>query len=182
MFLMAMAAAAAVPGTGGAMAAAYDTLCTGRDDSPGAVLALADRAGWRSAGPGMPEAFDPAFDRFTIAGDATLKLDVRETIVRDERLASCGISTQVPEPGLVADVQAMLGFAPALNLATSATFFALREDGRWRDAKAVSRAEFAAAKPPANSTASSRPARRIRQPSSPSASAPPRGADAGALS
>ena len=148
MFLMAMAmaAAAAVPGTGGAMAAAYDALCTGRDDSPVAVLALADRAGWRSAGPGMPEAFDPAFDRFTIAGDATLKLDVRETIVRDERLASCGISTQVPEPGLVADVQAMLGFAPALNLATSATFFALREDGRWRDAKAVSRAEFAAAK------------------------------------
>jgi hypothetical protein len=146
MFLMAMAAAAAVPGTGGAMAAAYDTLCTGQDSSPTAVLALADRAGWRSAGPGMPDRFDPAFDRFTIAGDATLELDVRETIVRDERLASCGISTPIAVPGLVADVQAMLGFAPALNLATSATFFALREDGQWRDAKAVSRAEFAAAK------------------------------------
>lgn len=144
MFLMAMAAA--VSGTGGAMAAAYDILCTGQDGSPGAVLALADRAGWRSAGPGMPDGFDPAFDRFILAGDATLKLDVRETIVRDERLASCGISTPAPQPGLVADVQAMLGFAPALNLATSATFFALREGGRWKNASALSPAELAAAK------------------------------------
>ena len=147
MFLMAMlAAAAVVPGTAGAMTAAYDTLCVQGDDSPQVVLALAERNGWRSGGPGAPKEFDPAFDRFIQAGDATLMLDVRAMTSHGERRETCGISTASPQPALVADVQALLGFAPSFHLASSATFFAVRQNGMWKDGAKLTRAEFAAAK------------------------------------
>lgn len=146
MFLMTMAAAAAVPETGLAMTAAYDALCMKGDGSPQAVLAQADRNGWHRGGSGAPTDFDPAFDRFLQAGDATLILDVRETASHGERRAICGISTALPQPALIADVQAMLGFAPSFHVAASATFFALRENGKWKDGSKLTRAEFAAAK------------------------------------
>jgi hypothetical protein len=148
MFLMAMVAAAGipVPATDQAMTAAYVDLCTRDGGVPQGVLALADREGWRSGGPGAPKGFDPAHDRFILAGDATLELDVRENMVRDERFDTCGITTAGPQAALAADVQAMLGFAPALHIGTSATFYATRENGVWKDASKLTRAEFAAAK------------------------------------
>jgi hypothetical protein len=146
MFVMAMAAATAAPETAQAMTAAYQSLCVAGDGSPQAVLARADRSGWRRGGAGAPKAFDPAFDRFIQAGDGTLMLDVRENVSLGERRTVCGISTASPQPALVADVQAMLGIAPTYRAAASATFFALRENDIWSDGSKLSRAEFTVAK------------------------------------
>ena len=146
MLVMAMAAAAAVPDSPQAMTTAYQSLCVTGDASPQSVLARADRSGWRRGGADAPKDFDPAFDRFIQAGDGTLMLDVRESVSLGERRTVCGISTGSPQPALIADVQAMLGVAPSYRAATSATFFAVRENGTWKDGSKLSRAEFAVAK------------------------------------
>ncbi|MFA6113106.1 MAG: hypothetical protein WC729_03920 [Sphingomonas sp.] len=143
---MAMAAAVAVPDSARAMTAAYESLCMAGDQSPQAVLALADRSGWRRSGADAPKNFDPAFDRLIRAGDATLMLDVRDSVSLGERRTICGISTASPQPALIADVQAMLGVAPTYHVAASATFFAVRENGTWKDGSKLTRAEFTVAK------------------------------------
>jgi hypothetical protein len=146
MIVMAMAAAVAVPDSARAMTAAYESLCMAGDQSPQTVLALADRSGWRRSGADAPKNFDPAFDRFIQAGNATLLLDVRDNVSVGERRTVCGISTSLPQPALIADVQAMLGIVPSYRLAASATFFAVRENGAWKDGSKLTRAGFAAAK------------------------------------
>jgi len=145
-FLMAMAAVPATPDTARAMTTAYESLCATGDTSPQSVLARADSAGWRRGGADTPKDFDPAFDRYIRSGDETLLLDVRDSVSLGERRTMCGISTASPQPALIADVQAMLGIAPTYHVATSATFFALRENGAWKQGATLTRAEFAAAK------------------------------------
>jgi hypothetical protein len=145
MILMAVLAAVTAPATDKIMVTAYDQLCVPGSASQ-AVLSRADRDGWQSSGPDKPKDFDTAADRFKTVGTATLKLSARETSGPGERFVTCGISVATAQPDLAADVQTMLGFAPALHFGTSANFFALRENDRWLDGSQLTGKDFAAAK------------------------------------
>ncbi|WP_152616605.1 hypothetical protein [Sphingomonas sp. ERG5] len=145
MILMAVLAAVTAPATDKIMMTAYDQLCVPGSASQ-AVLSRADQAGWQSSGPGKPKDFDPSADRFKPVGTAILKLSARETGGHGELFVTCGISAATAQPDLVSDVQAMLGFAPALSFGTSANFFALRENDRWLDGSKLTGKDFAAAK------------------------------------
>lgn len=146
MLTMAMVMAAAVSGAEPAMISAYSGLCTNPGDSQPQILARADREGWRRDGAGTPADFDATADRFKVVGDTVLKLVTSRREVADETIESCGISVLAPQPALWGDVAEMLGFAPAFEMSGSATFYALREDGAWRNGSGLSKADFAAAK------------------------------------
>ncbi|MGH6617382.1 hypothetical protein [Sphingomonas sp.] len=145
MILMAVLAAVTAPATDKIMITAYDQLCVPGSASQ-AVLARADQDGWQRSGPGKPKDFDVTADRFKVVGTATLTLNARDTNVPGVRFVTCGISVATAQPDLASDLQAMLGFGPALHFGTSANFFALRENGRWRDGSTLSGKDFAAAK------------------------------------
>jgi hypothetical protein len=49
-------------------------------------------------------------------------------------------------PGIVAAAQAALGFKPALDLGTSATFYAVRTGDAWQSGAGLNSSEFATAK------------------------------------
>lgn len=145
MILMAVLAAVTAPATDKIMVTAYDQLCVPGSPSQ-TVLSHADQDGWQSSGPDKPKDFDVTADRFKIFGTAILRLNARDTNEPSARFVTCGISVTTAQPDLASDVQAMLGFAPALHFGTSANFFALRENGRWQDGSMLSGKDFAAAK------------------------------------
>jgi hypothetical protein len=145
MILMAVLAAVTAPATDKIMVTAYDEFCVpGR--AAQTVLSNADQDGWQSSGPGKPKDFDVTADRFKVVGTAILRLNARDTNEPSARFVTCGISVTTAQPDLASDVQAMLGFAPALHFGTSANFFALRENDQWLDGSKLTGKEFAAAK------------------------------------
>lgn len=135
-FLAALAVLASSPAAASAQAAktvgAFRTLCSDADASPADIRDRAQALGWRTSGPDLPPAFDPAVQRLS-PGDGSLTLQaLRETSLGEQR-DTCGVSSRLAAPNLTAAVQAWIGFAPATVLGTSANFFAVRDPTGWRD-------------------------------------------------
>lgn len=128
------------------LASAFERFCSPQDIPTQAILARADRDGWQSKGPGQPKPFDRATERFKPSDRGILELTVSDTQSAGEQRETCGVSVAAAAPGIVAATQRLLGFAPALNLGTAATFYALRRGDRWQSGAALNHADFLAAK------------------------------------
>lgn len=102
----------------------------------GAILSLADAAGWRKSGG----------DRQADSVDGTLTLHVDDSVSAGETRESCGVSLDRPAPSLVSQVNQALGVAPSFAAAGSATFLAVRTATGWRAAGTLTPAESIAAK------------------------------------
>lgn len=144
--LLAADAGATTPSPTEIVAAAYARYCALPDSSQAAVLALADRDGWRIDGFGAPIGLDPSSQRFIGRDGVTLKLVTSERTVAGEVQDSCGISTTADLPDLVDATSALLGFAPAVGERSSATFFALHDAEGWHEGAGLDREAFVAAK------------------------------------
>jgi hypothetical protein len=125
---------------------AFASLCASGDISAPSVLAHADKDGWRREGAHLPQDFNPAEDRVKDTSQGVLSLRGGSSPVPSGHLNGCAISGEFQTPGIVAAVQGVLGFSPAFNLGTSATFFATWSDNSWHSAATLSRADFLAAK------------------------------------
>jgi hypothetical protein len=146
MILWALAATAVAQARSTAMISSFTTLCVDGGTTAAAILSVADRNGWSLRGGNLPADFDPATDRVRADAGGTMKLSVHENKAGTERLESCGVSEASPAPDMIAAVQDMLGFAPAIRMAGSATFLATHDGRGWHDTSKLSREEFSAAK------------------------------------
>lgn len=116
----------------------YATFCA-LDAGAGAAIERARRRGWAPmAATGVLQGVRDPDDDWTLkAGDQH---------VASQRVSSCGIETKRTEPDLATALQRWLGFAPALRLATSATFYAVLADGAFVDASRLDPVAVAAAR------------------------------------
>lgn len=138
----AMALASASP----PIVADFAKLCEAPASSAQAILAQADRDGWRKSETGGSGRGASAAERFKDSDQGELKLVAEDTESAGERREVCGISTAAKVPDLVAATTAQLGFAPALNLGTAATFFAVRSGESLQSGAGLSQPAFLAAK------------------------------------
>jgi hypothetical protein len=124
----------------------FEKFCGPQGKSTQAILAQADRAGWKTNAAGAPRNFDPATERFKDSDQGLLKLAVATTQSAGEQRQVCGVSSASAVPGIAAATQTALGFKPALDMGTSATFFAVSTGNSWQSGAELTSSEFAAAK------------------------------------
>lgn len=125
--------------------AAFQAICATGPFTPDGALARADRQGWRSTGSELPKGFDAATMRIGPPASARLILTVSSNESSGERRDACGIGIESPTNGLASAVQQWLGFPPAMAIARSATFFAVRHNDEWLPG-AIGKAGFTEAK------------------------------------
>ena len=147
-FTLAAAASSAMPLP--PIVADFESFCGTQERSTQAVLAQADQAGWKSSATGAPKDFDPATQRLKNSDQGLLKLAVTTTQSAGEQRQTCGLTSTSAVPGIVAAAQAALGFKPALDMGTSATFYAVWNGGVWQSGAALKPSEFATAKAAGN--------------------------------
>ncbi|WP_420137685.1 hypothetical protein [Sphingomonas sp.] len=122
----------------------FQSVCGAQNQSRDGILAEAKREGW-TARPSAP-ADDGQTQRLIHAGADRLGLAVTTTHSAGEVRQACGLTSATAVPGIAAAAQSALGFKPAVDLGSAATFFAVRTGNRWRSATELTSAERAAAK------------------------------------
>jgi hypothetical protein len=125
--------------------AAFQSLCAAGSFSRAAILARAERLGWRTSGADAPKIFDPASQRLAPAGAGPLILRVTSDASKGEQRDACGIAIDAPTTGLAAAVQKWLGFQPSFAMGRSATYFAVRNRDAWQSG-VIGKSKFAQAK------------------------------------
>ena len=128
------------------MVAEFEKLCGPQGQSTQAILAQADQAGWKTSADGAPKDFDPVTQRLKDSDQGLLKLSVATTQSAGEQRQACGLTSTSAIPGIAAAMQAALGFKPALDMGTTATFFAVSTGKAWKSGAGFTSPEFAAAK------------------------------------
>ncbi|MEO1969543.1 MAG: hypothetical protein ABGW87_12625 [Sphingomonadaceae bacterium] len=97
-----------------------------------AILAAAERAGWKSGGADAPKQFDPATQRYLPTSGGALVLRAEDTTSAGETRQGCGIIPPQPDIGMAAALEQDLGVAPAFHAGTAATFNVIKTDNGWR--------------------------------------------------
>jgi hypothetical protein len=128
----------------------FERFCGAQGQSAQAILAQADQAGWKTSAPGAPKDFDPATQRLKDSDQGLIKLAVTSTQSAGEQRQVCGLNSTSAVPGIVAAAQAALGFRPALDMETTATFYAVRNGDAWQSGAGLTPPEFATAKAAGN--------------------------------
>ena len=125
----------------GEIVAAFQSLCGSGDPSPEAVLARADAKGWIRNGQDM-RGLDPRRDRVRRTPKSVLFLHAATSATAGEKQDTCGVSIHKAVEGLVPSTAGWLGFSPSPSFDRSATFFAVRNQEKWRSGAALDRAAF----------------------------------------
>jgi hypothetical protein len=143
MLLLTLAAAVSATIPDSSIVAEFQKYCEPPIATVQTVLAQADRDGWRKGGAGAPTDFDPATQRLKDTDKGLLKLGFTTVHNRDNsQWQVCGLSISSAIPNIVPATEALLGFAPFLNMGSTANFFAVRSGATWRSGTALSHAEF----------------------------------------
>ncbi|MCI4590165.1 hypothetical protein MOK15_08660 [Sphingobium sp. BYY-5] len=124
----------------------FEKFCEAQDQSTQAILVQADQAGWKTSAVGAPKDFDPATQRLKDSDQGLLRLAITSTRSAGEQRQTCGLTSTSGVPGIVAAMQTALGFKPALNMGTAATFYAVRTGNAWQSGAGLNPSEFATAK------------------------------------
>jgi hypothetical protein len=124
----------------------FEKYCGPQRQSPQAILAQADQDGWKTSAAGAPKDFDPATQRLKASDQGLLKLAVATMRSGGEQRQACGLTSTSAVPGIVVATQEVLGFKPAVDMGTTATFFAVSIGNAWQSGVGLSSSEFAAAK------------------------------------
>lgn len=124
----------------------FQSICGNNDQAPQAILAEAKREGWTARAPGSAGAADPHTQRLMHATPDGLELILTTNHSAGETRQTCGLKSTSAAPGIVQAAQEALGFKPALDMGSAATFFAIRTGAVWRSAYRLPPAEIGAAK------------------------------------
>lgn len=116
----------------------FGRLCASGQPSVEATRNRPGRSGWHRAG--------SSADLFKNSAQGRLTLKTSDEASASETREVCSISADSALKDTVQAAETLLGFKPAIDLGTSATFFAVRDRTGWQSGSTLSRTAFEQAK------------------------------------